>query len=124
MNFLDKPIFFIATSNPIQSRHFYEKALDFKCLSEDDFALVFELGSTTLRIQKVDAVSKVHHTVLGWEVVDIKKCIDELLKNDVQFEKFPHLTQDDLGIWCSSSSGASIAWFRDPDGNTLSLTQL
>jgi len=83
---------------------------------------VFDLGATTLRIQKVESVPEVNYTVLGWEVLDIKQCVAELTQKGVQFEKFSQLPQDELGVW-NSPSGASIAWFKDPDGNTLSLTQ-
>ena len=117
-----KPISFIATSKPTDSRHFYETTLGLACLSEDPFAIVFDLGSTTLRIQKVESIPHVDFTVLGWEVSDIKSCVAQLSGTGVQFEKFAQLPQDDAGIW-SSPSGASIAWFKDPDGNTLSLTQ-
>jgi len=123
MTTLDKPVAFLATANADKSRHFYETVLMLKCLSDDPFALVFDLGATTLRIQKVDSVPHVGYTVLGWEVTDIEKHVYALSQSDVQFEKFSGLQQDDLGIW-SAPGGASVAWFKDPDGNTLSLTEL
>jgi len=123
MAIFDKPVSFIATAKPAESRHFYESMLSLKCLSDDQFALVFALGDNTLRIQKVDSVPAVSHTVLGWEVTSINECVSELSNKGVQFEDFSQLPQDELGIW-HSPSGASIAWFRDPDGNTLSLTEI
>jgi len=123
MTVFGTPITFSATANPVESRHFYESILSLKCLSEDPFALVFDLGVTTLRIQKVESIPEINYTVLGWEVANIRKCVDELTTKGVQFEKFSQLSQDELGIW-SSPSGASVAWFKDPDGNTLSLTEL
>lgn len=123
MNFLNKPVSFIATANAVESRQFYETALNLKCLADDPFALVFDLGTTSLRIQKVESVPDVNHTVLGWEVADIQKCVEALSIKGVKFETFSQLQQDELGIWCSPG-GASIAWFKDPDGNTLSLTEL
>ncbi len=120
---LNKPISFIATANPVESRSFYETTLNLNCLSDDPFALVFDLGATTLRIQKVESIAEVNYTVLGWEVTDIRQCIEELSVKGVQFEKFSPLPQDDSGIW-SSPGGALVAWFSDPDGNTLSLTEL
>lgn len=62
------------------------------------------------------------HTALGWEVRDIRARITELSNKDITFERYPHFQQDDLGVW-TAPSGAHIAWFRDPDGNVLSLTQ-
>lgn len=120
---LKKPVSFIATAHSADSRHFYESVLGLQCLSDDPFALVFDLGVTTLRIQKVESIPETNHTVLGWEVTNIKKSVSELTSKGVHFEKFSQLPQDKLGIW-NSPSGASIAWFKDPDGNTLSLTEL
>jgi len=122
MTLLRTPVLFLATADPEKSRKFYELTLSLNCLSDDPYALVFEVGGTTLRIQKVEALSTVNHTVLGWEVVDIQMCVVELSAKGVQFEKFSHLQQDERGIWCAPS-GASVAWFKDPDGNTLSLTE-
>jgi len=123
MSVLTKPVSFIATANSAESRDFYENKLGFELLSDDPFALVFNIGTTSLRIQKVDTVPKVNHTVLGWEVMNIKKCVSDLTVKDIEFEKFPNLPQDDHGIWLSPS-GASIAWFKDPDGNILSVTEV
>jgi len=123
MSHLDTPVNFLATANSEESRYFFEKKLGLTCLSEDPYAIVFALGNSTLRIQKVDTVPDVSYTVLGWQVDDIRQCVAELTAQGVQFENFPHLTQDCDGIW-NSPSGALVAWFTDPDGNTLSLTQL
>ncbi len=122
MTILGAPISFIATVDSVESRYFYETVLSLQCLSDDPFALVFDLGGTTLRIQKVESMPEVSYTVLGWEVLNIRKCVDELSNKGVQFEKFSQLPQDELGVWCAPS-GALVAWFKDPDGNTLSLTQ-
>jgi len=120
---LNSPISFIATANSTDSRNFYESVLSLKCLSDDPFALVFEIGDSTLRIQKVESVPQVNYTVLGWEVANIRSCVKALSHKGVLFETFSQLPQDELGIWCAPS-GAKIVWFNDPDGNTLSLTQL
>jgi len=123
MTFFNQAIAFIATANPVESRTFYETLLNLECLSDDPFALVFELGGTTLRIQKVESMPQVDYTVLGWEVRDIRECVEDLSSKGVQFEKFSQLPQDELGIW-NAPGGASVAWFSDPDGNTLSLTEV
>lgn len=119
---LKTPISFIATAAADKARHFYETVLGLRCVSDDPFALVFDLGATSLRIQKVDTMPEVNYTVLGWEVDDIHGCVETLAEKGVSFNLFSQLPQDELGIW-SSPSGAKIAWFNDPDGNTLSLTQ-
>jgi len=120
---LGKPVSFFATAKPEESRYFFETILKLQCLSDDPFALLFDLGVTSLRIQKVEAVMKVNYTVLGWEVDDIQTSVSELTKRGVQFERYAQLPQNDLGVW-DSPGGASVAWFNDPDGNTLSLTEL
>ena len=117
-----KVISFVATKNPASARKFYEKTLGLKLASDDPFALVFDAKGTMLRVQKVHELHPAKHTVLGWEVDDIRAEIEELTKRGVRFEHFPGLPQDELGIW-AAPSGASVAWFKDPDGNTLSLTE-
>ena len=115
-------ISFIATSNAKAAREFYEKTLGLTFVSGDQFALVFEVNGTMLRIQKVDKVNPHGYTSLGWEVTDIKKEVSQLVKRGVKFTRYEGMDQDEHGIW-NAPSGAKIAWFTDPDGNTLSLTQ-
>ena len=123
MNMLGKPVSFIAIVRAKESRDFYENTLSLTCLSEDAYSMVFDLGETVLRIQKVDSLPGINHTVLGWEVDDIQKVVSELRERGVVFEEFSQLSQNAFGIW-HAPSGAKVAWFKDPDGNTLSLTQL
>ena len=115
-------ISFVATRDPASARKFYEETLGLTFISDDPFAMVFDMNGTMLRVQKVKDLTPADHTVLGWQVADIVRTVNELARKGVRFERFAGLTQDELGIW-SSPSGAKIAWFKDPDGNTLSLTQ-
>ena len=117
-----KIISFVATQNPASARKFYEETLGLRFVSDDPFAIVFNANGTMLRVQKVHQLVPVRHTTLGWEVSDIHAEVKELTKKGVQFEQFAGLDQDNSGIW-TSPSGAKIAWFKDPDGNILSLTQ-
>jgi catechol 2,3-dioxygenase-like lactoylglutathione lyase family enzyme len=119
---LDTPILFAATTNAGRSRAFYETVLGLKFVSDDPFAVVFKTGPILLRIQKVDRKPKIGYTVLGWAVADIKKTVRRLTKARVEFARYVGLDQDADGIW-TSPSGAQVAWFHDPDGNTLSLTE-
>jgi hypothetical protein len=73
-------------------------------------------------VQKVRELHPAKHTVLGWEVADIHAKTRELTSRGVRFERYDGLAQDESGIW-TTPSGAKVAWFKDPDGNTLSLTQ-
>ncbi|HEX7578060.1 MAG TPA: VOC family protein [Verrucomicrobiae bacterium] len=117
-----KIIGFAATRNSASARKFYEETLGLVFISEDPFAVVFDVNGTMLRVQKVQELMPAHHTVLGWEVHDIRAEIEALTKKGVRFEHFDGLPQDESGIW-TSPSGGKVAWFKDPDGNTLSLTQ-
>jgi len=117
-----KIIAFLATANAVRSREFYATKLSLTCLHEDEFAMVFDMQGTELRIQKLPDLVTQGHTVLGWSVASIKDCVSELSASGVVFTTYQHLDQDEFGIW-HAPSGAKIAWFNDPDGNVLSLTQ-
>lgn len=119
---LSQPILFIATSNADQAKDFYQQKLGFSLIHDSPFALVFDAFGTELRVQKVQNVSDASYTQLGWAVADIKAAIKQLTGNGVVLEHYPQLNQDQHGIW-QSPDGASVAWFKDPDGNTLSLSQ-
>lgn len=114
---------FIATAAPEVALHFYGTVLGLPLVEDTPFALVFNANGTTLRLQKVQQVLAPPYTVLGWTVRDIRAMARDLLAAGVQFERYEGLPQDAQGIW-ASPSGSLIAWFRDPDGNTLSITQL
>ena len=117
-----KLIGFVATVKPVGAREFYEKTLGLKFVSEDAFAIVFDVNEVMLRVTKVKELVTAGYTVLGWDVADIRAEVEELVKKGVRMEQFDGLGQDASGIW-SAPSGAKVAWFKDPDGNILSLTQ-
>jgi catechol 2,3-dioxygenase-like lactoylglutathione lyase family enzyme len=117
-----KIICFVATRDAAAARRFYEATLGLKCVHEDPVAIVFDADGTMLRVQKVQDLTPAKYTALGWEVADIAARIQELTKKGVRFERFPGMQQDELGVW-TSPAGAKIAWFKDPDGNMLSLTE-
>ena len=119
---LNKVVAFVATRNSQQAKLFYGQKLGLKFLSDDGFALVFDIGGTMLRIAKVKDLTPAPYTVLGWEVNAIEESVSQLSAKGVVFERFPGLTQDPLGIW-DAPGGAKVAWFKDPDGNILSLSQ-
>jgi catechol 2,3-dioxygenase-like lactoylglutathione lyase family enzyme len=113
---------FLATENAPKSRDFFEKVIGLELVEETDFALVFLVGSGQLRIQKVTGISLQPYTSLGWQVDDIEAVVESLANKGVVFDHHEGMVQDTAGIW-TSPSGAKVAWFKDPDGNTLSLTQ-
>ena len=122
MTHLDQPILFLATTNAERSREFYERVLGLAFVADEPPALVFQVGHSMLRIQKVDFVHKAPYTALGWTVPDIRRTVHDLRAAGVAFQRYEGLTQDDDCIW-HAPSGALVAWFQDPDGHTLSLTQ-
>jgi catechol 2,3-dioxygenase-like lactoylglutathione lyase family enzyme len=113
---------FLPTTHPDKAKAFYQNVLGLKLLSEDNYALEFDVNGTSLRITVVETFTPYSFTVLGWEVDDIRSMIRRLTEKGVVFERYNFLKQDDLGIW-TSPSGAEVAWFKDPDNNLLSLTE-
>ena len=113
---------FVATSSPESSKGFYERTLGLRFVYEDAYAIVFDTNGIMLRVQKVETHTPANFTVLGWDVSDIYAEAKELMSRGVQFEHYEWLEQDEIGIW-TAPSGGRIAWFKDTDGNVLSLTQ-
>ncbi len=113
---------FSATVDPARARAFYEGVLGLRLLSDEPHALVFDANGTMLRVQKVRTLTPPGHTVLGWEVRDIVATVRELTARGVELLRIGTMGQDELGIW-HTPSGARVAWFKDPDGNTLSVAQ-
>ena len=115
-------IAFVTTSNGSRARKFHEGTLGLRVVEDTPFALEIDANGTMLRVAKAQKVTVAPYTVLGWKVADIKKSVSALAAKGVKFERYDGMDQDKLGIW-KSPGGASVAWFKDPDGNTLSLTQ-
>jgi catechol 2,3-dioxygenase-like lactoylglutathione lyase family enzyme len=111
---------FVATTQPERAKTFYRDVLGLRLVSDEEFALVFDANGTMLRIAKVDELRPSSRTVIGWSVDNIESAVRGLGSRGIQFERYDGLKQDDLGIW--ASDGGRIAWFKDPDGNVLSLT--
>jgi catechol 2,3-dioxygenase-like lactoylglutathione lyase family enzyme len=117
-----KIVCFAATANPDSAKQFYTEVLGLTLVEDSPFALVLDANGTGLRLQKVPALVPAAYTSIGWDVDDIRATIQQLVGKGVGFERYAGLEQDDLGVW-KSPSGMLVAWFKDPDGNTLSLAQ-
>jgi catechol 2,3-dioxygenase-like lactoylglutathione lyase family enzyme len=113
---------FVPTVKPGEARSFYKDILGLKLLSEDHYALEFDANGTLLRVTIVQDFKPQVFTVLGWNVSNIASVIKLLNEKGIVFEKYPFLEQDDSGVWISPG-GSKVAWFKDPDGNVLSLTE-
>ena len=118
-------IAFVPTRDPVKAREFYERILGLEFISADSFALVFNAHGTALRVADVSQVKNFRpaaFTIVGWQVTNVGDTAGDLVKKGVKFERFPGMDQDAQGIW-QSPNGAKVAWFKDPDGNILSITQ-
>ena len=113
---------FVAATDLRRARAFYEQTLGLPVLEHDDFACVLDAHGTTLRVTAVREVARGGYTVLGWRVTDIVAAVRDLAARGVTFLRYAGMNQDEHGIW-TAPSGAQVAWFTDPDGNVLSITQ-
>ena len=121
----NSPVAFIPTCRPKAARTFYEETLGLRFESADDFAIVFRVGAepgVMLRVTIVPELTPQQFTIFGWQVDDIVASVTELAAKGVQFTRYDFLEQDERAIW-SAPGGTKVAWFHDPDGNTLSLSQ-
>lgn len=121
----NSPIAFIPIRNAQAARLFYEKTLGLTFVTDDSFAMVFALGvapQTMLRLVRMGDFSPASYTVFGWAVDDLEQAVDELATNGITFLRFSYFEQDPRGIW-KAPDGSQVAWFKDPDGNTLSLSR-
>jgi predicted enzyme related to lactoylglutathione lyase len=121
----ERPIAFIPTAKPDAARAFYENILGLTFESADPFATVYRIGSAPgqmLRVVRTPDFAPVPYTIFGWQVDDIATNIKELSAKGVEFLRYGFFEQDELGVW-TAPGGAKVAWFKDPDGNTLSLSQ-
>jgi catechol 2,3-dioxygenase-like lactoylglutathione lyase family enzyme len=115
-------IAFAAATDLDQARDFYQGTLGLSLIDQNPYACVFDVGGTMLRVTAVAEVATPGYTVLGWRVDDIDAVIAGLRSRGVSFTRYEGVGQDDRGIW-TTPNGDRIAWFTDPDGNTLSLTE-
>lgn len=117
-----KPIAFIPTRDADRARPFFENTLNLRFLSDDGFALNFVTAGILLRVVRVGEFSPHIFTIFGWDVPDVEAAVAELSGRGVQFLQIHGMNQSPSGIW-TSPNGAKVAWFKDPDGNTLSVSQ-
>jgi catechol 2,3-dioxygenase-like lactoylglutathione lyase family enzyme len=114
---------FVSIVDVPRARDFYRDTLGLRLLMEEPpFALVFDANGIMLRLGMAREIAPAHGTVLGWQVPEISATVKELAQAGVQFERYEGMDQDESGVW-TSPTGAKVAWFKDPDGNTLSLSE-
>jgi catechol 2,3-dioxygenase-like lactoylglutathione lyase family enzyme len=115
-------IAFVPTQDSARARAFYEGVLGLGFISDDGFALVFNANGIMIRVVKLQQFTPGQYTILGWQVKEIEKVVARLRERGIHFERYGFFQQDELGIW-SAPGGAKVAWFKDPDGNTLSVSE-
>ena len=116
---------FVPTRDPEKARQFYENVLGLDFIADDAFALVFNSNGVTIRVvdvSRIDSFEPAPFTILGWDASSVEAAVRQLVAKGVEFERFPGMPQDADGIW-QSPSGARVAWFKDPDGNLLSISE-
>ncbi len=113
---------FVPTKDSEKARAFYEGLLGLRFVKDDGFAIVFDANGIMIRVAKMKEVTPAQYTILGWQVSEIENVVRGLQKKGVHFEIFGFFKQDELGIW-TAPTGDKVAWFKDPDGNILSVSQ-
>jgi catechol 2,3-dioxygenase-like lactoylglutathione lyase family enzyme len=112
---------FVRITDAKRARKFYESVLGLELVSENEYVLVFRARNALVMAQRMEKFSPLQGTVLGWEVKDIHKTVSAMAKSGVTFERYKGMDQDDFGIW--TSPDGKVAWFKDPDGNVLSVSE-
>jgi catechol 2,3-dioxygenase-like lactoylglutathione lyase family enzyme len=113
---------FVPTKDSDKARAFYEGTLGLRFVKDDGFALVLDANGIMIRVAKMKDFTPAQFTILGWQVTDIEKMVAGLRDKGVRFEVFGFFKQDELGIW-TAPTGDKVAWFKDTDGNILSVSE-
>ena len=116
-----KMMSFVSTADPEKALAFYQDVLGLQLTDKNAMALVFDSEGVMLRISIVEKLEPQEFTVLGWQVEDIRAEMETLAAKGVEFVNYGFPGQDEQGVW--NAGGTLIAWFKDPDGNLLSLAQ-
>jgi catechol 2,3-dioxygenase-like lactoylglutathione lyase family enzyme len=119
-----RPVAMIATKDRKAAEPFYSETLGLRRKGDDGFAAMFDLAGITLRLTEVPGYAAPLTPVLGWEVADMEAAVASLTANGVTMNLYEGLGQDERGIWTAPDGSCKVAFFNDPDGNGLSLTQL
>lgn len=116
-------IAFLGATDSDRAKIFYRDKLGLNLITEESsFALVFQSENMMLRVSLVENVNPAQYTVLGWKGTSIDKTVGNLASEGITFERFPGFNQDEQGVW-TAADGTKVAWFKDPDGNILSITE-
>jgi catechol 2,3-dioxygenase-like lactoylglutathione lyase family enzyme len=117
-----KPAIVICTRDRVRATAFYRDTLGLNLAYEDNFASVFNIGGVTLRVSNVSDFVPHEHTILGFSVPDVSATVKALREKGVTFNIYPGFKQDEFGVLSVPGGNVRVAWFKDPDGNVLSVT--
>jgi catechol 2,3-dioxygenase-like lactoylglutathione lyase family enzyme len=117
-----KPAIIICTQDRSRATAFYRDTLGLPVAYEDNFATVFNIGGATLRVSLVPDFRPHEHAIVGFHVPDVPATVKALREKSVTFNIYPRFRQDEFGIWTAPGGTTRVAWFKDPDGNVLSVT--
>jgi catechol 2,3-dioxygenase-like lactoylglutathione lyase family enzyme len=110
------------TSRIPEAEKFYSEVLGLPLKARSHGALVYSVGGSDLRVSPVPATQPSAHTVVGFAIADIRTAVDTLAARGIILERFAAFPHDPQGV-LTTPDGAQVAWFRDPDGNLLSIVQ-
>jgi len=120
----DRPLVaFLLVTDAARAKEFYCGVLGLALRDEDEYAVVVDAGGTPLRLAVVPQVPEPVGTNAGWLVDDVNASVRAMAAAGIAFERFPGMDQDADGVWRPAPEGGGVAWFRDPDGNRLSVAQ-
>ena len=117
-----KPVMLICVRDRARATAFYRDTLGLTMTGEDDYATIFSIGGIALRVSTVADFMPHEHTVLGFQVTDVAAMVKALSEKGVVFNRYAQFKQDELGILAVPGTATQVAWFKDPDGNVLSIT--
>lgn len=117
-----KPLIVICTRDQARAATFYRETLGLRQTGEDKFAAIFEIDGVQMRVSAVPGFKPHEHTILGFNVEDVVGALKALRAKGVAFNTYPGFGQDELGIWRDAETGTCVAWFNDPEGNVLSIS--
>jgi catechol 2,3-dioxygenase-like lactoylglutathione lyase family enzyme len=117
------PVAFVHVSDRQRALDFYVGKLGLEVRSSDPFGDFLQVGQALIRLTALPDYKAGAHPVFGWHVEDIEAGVRALTDRGVVFTIYEGFGQDALGIWTAPGGGAKVAWFADPDGNVLSLSQ-
>lgn len=117
------PVAFVYVTDRERALAFYRDVLGCTPLSADNYGDTLDLGGGRLRTVVMPDHKPSEHPVLGWAVDDVDATVDALAARGVTFQVYEGMGQDARGVWTSPDGATKLAFFNDPDGNALSLSQ-